>query len=326
MKKACVIVVWFGKLPDYYRFWEQSCGTNADVVDFLLVTDQDYCPTVPNVRVQKTSMEQLREKMSRKLGMEVSFEKPFKSCDFRPAYGVIFEQELEDYEYWGHCDLDQVFGDLRILMDRKDLRNYDKIGRSGHLTLYRNGSEMNGLYRQAGALYGWETVFTSPANYAFDERTGICRIAREQGTRYLNIVDLRADIRVRTHRLEINAARNYSKQVFYWEKGHLYRAYMEDDTLRTEEFIYIHFQKKQLADFCQTLPDSVYIGRKGFFPKTGAVTPADMDRYNPADSKLRQLLDTVRYFWKKVMAYLRSDKTQRCVWMAQKRIGKERYD
>ena len=325
MAKACVIVVWFGKLPEYYRFWEQSCGMNTGVVDFLLVTDQLHTPSAANVRVQECTMEQLRQKMSQKLGLTASFEKAFKSCDFRPAYGVIFDEELTGYEYWGHCDLDQVFGDLRILLDQ-DLSGYDKIGRSGHLTLYRNCPEMNELYRQAGALYDWKTVFTTPVNYAFDERTGICRIAREQGTRYLNIVDLRADIRVRTHRLEINAARNYEKQVFYWEDGHLYRVFVEDGQLRTEEYIYIHFQKKQLPDCCKAPCDAFYIGREGFFPKTGPVTVQDCDRYNRTDSGLRQRLDTVKYFWKKTMDYLGSNKAQRRVWMAQKKIGKERYD
>ncbi|MBE6924268.1 MAG: hypothetical protein E7466_03390 [Ruminococcaceae bacterium] len=326
MAKACVIVVWFGKLPEYYRFWELSCGRNAGVADFLLVTDQPHTPAVPNLRVQQCTMEQLRQQISEKLGIEASFEKPFKSCDFRPAYGVIFEQELAGYEYWGHCDLDQVFGDLRILIDRPDLEQYDKIGRSGHLTLYRNCPEMNGLYRQAGALYDWETVFTTPANYAFDERTGICRIAREQGTRYLNTCDLRADIRVRTRRLEINAAKNYVNQLFYWEDGHLYRAYLDGNQIRTEEFIYIHFQKKQLADRCEGVSNAFFIGREGFFPKTGDVTGADFDRYNRPDSGLRQRLDTVKYFWKKTMDYFRSNKAQRKVWMSQKRIGKERYD
>jgi hypothetical protein len=271
-------------------------------------------------------MEQLRQKMGRKLGMEVSFEKPFKSCDFRPAYGEIFDEELAGYEYWGHCDLDQVFGDLGILLNRADFGCYDKIGRSGHLTLYRNGPEMNGLYRRAGALFDYETVFTSSANYAFDERTGICRIAQGHGVAYLNIVNLRADIRVRTRRLDINASHNYEQQVFYWENGRLFHAFMEDGQIRTEEYVYLHFQKKQLADHCQDQDGAFYIGRDGFFPKDGPVCPEDFDRYNKADSGLRQRLDTLKYFWQKLMDYFHSNKAQRKIWMSQKRIGKERYD
>lgn len=325
-KKACIIVVWFGKLPEYFGFWERSCWMNEACADFLLVTDQDYTPGFSNIHVQKTTMVELKRKMSEKLGLSASFEKPFKSCDFRPAYGVIFSEELAGYEYWGHCDLDQVFGDLRLLMERADFGDFDKIGRSGHLTLFKNIPQMNELYRREGALFDYQTVFTTPENYAFDERTGICRIAQQQKIPYLNIVDLRADIRVRTRRLEINAAKNYEKQLFYWDNGHLYRAFMVDGEIREEEYIYIHFQKKKLKNLCGSIPGAFFIGREGFFEKNAPVTAADFDQYNPADSGLSNRLDSVKYYCKKMMDYLHSAKAQRRVWMAQKRISNEVYE
>lgn len=323
--KACIIVIWFGKLPGHFRFWERSCAMDREYADFLLVTDQDYTSSSSNIHVIRTTMEQLRARISQTLGLEVSFEKAFKACDFRPAFGEIFRQELQGYEFWGHCDLDQVFGDLGLLMDRKDLERYDKIGRSGHLTLFRNNEEMNGLFRQEGALFDYQTVFTTRENYAFDERTGICRIAQKQGTRYLNICALRADIRVRTRRLEINEAQNYPRQLFYWEDGQLYRAYMLDGEIRQEPFIYIHFQKKKLPDCCPEDVEAFFIGRDGFFPKTGPVCPEDLERYNAQDSALARKWDTARYYFKKIGDYLRSPKGQRKVWMAQKKIGGERY-
>ncbi len=326
VRKACFIVVWFGKLPEYFGFWERSCWMNEAYADFLLVTDQDYVPGFSNIHVQKTTMADLKRKMSEKLGLPASFEKPFKSCDFRPAYGVIFDQELAGYEYWGHCDLDQVFGDLGILMNRPDFAGYDKIGRSGHLTLFKNNQAMIALYRQEGALFDYQTVFTTPENYAFDERTGICRIAQRQKVAYLNIVDLRADIRVRTRRLEINAAKNYEKQLFYWENGHLYRAFIDDGQMKEEEYIYIHFQKKKLKNFCGEIPSAFFIGREGFCEKCGPVTAEDFDRYNQEDSGLSNRLDSLKYYCNKLKDYVRCSKGQRRVWTAQKRISNEVYE
>ena len=325
-RRACIIVVWFGKLPEYFGFWEHSCGANEAYADFLLVTDQEYTPAFSNIHVQQTTMADLRQKMSDKLGLCASFEKTFKSCDFRPAYGVIFDRELEGYEYWGHCDLDQVFGDLGILMDRADFAEYHKIGRSGHLTLFRNTPEMNELYRREGALFDYRTVFATPENYAFDERTGICRIAQKQKVPYLNIVNLRADIRVRTRRLEINGLKNYDKQLFYWDNGHLYRAYVVDDQIREEEFTYIHFQKKKLRNLCGSIPGAFYIGREGFFEKQTSVTMADFEKYNAVDSGFSTRMNTLKYYCKKMKDYLKSPKAQRRVWMAQKRISNEVYE
>lgn len=324
--KACIVAVWYGRLPEYFSFWERSCGMNEHQADFLLVTDQSCTPAYPNIRVLRLRMAELKEKIGNSLKMTVSFDKPFKACDFRPAFGVIFGEELKAYEYWGHCDLDQVFGDLSMLLERADLGKFDKIGRSGHLTLYRNISRVNNLFREDGALYGYETVFQSPANYAFDERTGICRIAKKQQMSYLNIVALRADIRVRTRRLEINGAKNYQKQLFYWENGHLYRAFLADGQICTEEFLYLHFQKKKLRNCCGRVSDAFFIGREGFFEKIHAVTAADFDRYNPGDSKLRCCRDTVGYYFGKLMDYCGSDPLQKQVWLAQKKIGHETYD
>lgn len=42
----------------------------------------------------------------------------------------------------------------------------------------------------------------------------------------------------------VNDERDTAYQVFYWENGKLYRAYLEGGNVRTDEFIYLHFQKK----------------------------------------------------------------------------------
>lgn len=313
-------------MPEYYKYWTESCVRNQNCADFLVITDQKVRQDYPNIRILNTTMDALKQRIGDHFGMKISFEKAFKACDFRPAYGEIFANELQGYAYWGHCDLDQVWGDLRLLLDREDLDTYDKIGRSGHLTLFRNDPAVNGLYRQDGALYDWKTVFSSSSNYAFDERTGICRIAQKQGTPYLNIVKLRADIRVRTRRLEINGEKNYDKQLFYWENGHLYRAYQTDGQIHQEPFVYIHFQKKKLRSFCEGMPNAFFIGREGFYPKTGPVTAADFDRYNSADGKIPQIFDTVKYYSNKLKDYFGSNQDQKQVWMAQKKIGNENYD
>ena len=38
---------------------------------------------------------------------------PYKLCDYKPVYGLIFDEDLQDYDFWGHCDVDLIFGDIR---------------------------------------------------------------------------------------------------------------------------------------------------------------------------------------------------------------------
>ena len=49
--KICIIIVWFGKFPDYFKLWEMSCAYNKNITDFLLVTDQLVEHESPNINV-----------------------------------------------------------------------------------------------------------------------------------------------------------------------------------------------------------------------------------------------------------------------------------
>lgn len=324
MNKICIIIIWFGKFPDYFKLWEMSCAYNKNVADFLLITDQHPENLSQNIRITETTIQELQKKMSSSLGFEVCFEKPFKSCDFRPAFGQIFTEELKGYQYWGHCDMDQIFGDLSILSPY--LEKFEKIGRSGHLTLYKNNDRMNGLYQQSGALFDYKNVFTSNANYAFDERTGICRIAQKNEVSYKNITKLRADLTVKAKQLVMNDVRNYPEQLFYWEHGHLYRAFYTNGTIHQDEFIYLHFQKKHLPFCCDRIPESFYIGKNGFFEKNGDVTKEDFITYNKKESHIMKVVHSGRYYFHKMISYIKMNSEQRKIWTAQKRIGNEKYE
>lgn len=38
-KPVCFIIPYFGKLPEMFYFWAESCRKNSFFFDFLLVTD-----------------------------------------------------------------------------------------------------------------------------------------------------------------------------------------------------------------------------------------------------------------------------------------------
>ncbi len=95
---------------------------------------------------------------------------PYKLCDFKPAYGFLFEDYIQDYEYWGHCDCDLVFGDLETLLTPILKEGYDKVFAVGHLTIYRNTVENNRRFMKP--LHGrdiYKEAFTTSKIYVFDE-------------------------------------------------------------------------------------------------------------------------------------------------------------
>jgi hypothetical protein len=93
----------------------------------------------------------------------------YKLCDFRPAYGDLFADDIDE-PFWGHCDIDVIWGRLDAFlpaaMFENDIISGHANGLCGTFALYRNCSRINSLYR---SMPGLGDVFTSCKHFAFDE-------------------------------------------------------------------------------------------------------------------------------------------------------------
>lgn len=242
--KVCIIVCYFGKLPEYFKLWYKSASLNSEF-DFLILTDQSNVKEASNIRVEKISIQEFSKYCSDKLKLNIDLSKPYKVCDLRPAYGIIFEKYLQDYDFWGHCDLDQIWGRLNKFINDEILDNFDKINCCGHLTLYRNNLFINNLYKCKGSAYSYKEVFCSKYNYAFDELSGIEKIAKKQKIKKINI-NCFLDIDRRFKEYLACNQENFNKQIFVYTNGKLIQFYIdkEKNNIQNKEFAYIHFQQK----------------------------------------------------------------------------------
>lgn len=287
MEKIAVISVYYGKLPPYYKLWLRSCELNS-TIDFIFVTDIELDWLPDNVHQINMSFSNFHNLIENKLGLDIRLDAPYKICDYRPMFGKIFEDYLGEYDYWANCDMDMIFGDLRKFFNENDLNKYDRFLHLGHLSLYRNTPECNQYYKLSGSKCGtWKDVVTNPDNCLFDEWSGVYGIFHENN---IPMFEKRifADISMiySRFRLALNDP-NYDQQVFYWEDGHVYRTYWENDKENTEEFIYIHFKKRNLQkedlDACSTR--AFFIGPNGFEEKNGKAQIQDVERINPFHGK-----------------------------------------
>jgi hypothetical protein len=201
----------------------------------------------------------------------------------RPAYGLLFNDYLIGYDYWGHCDFDVIWGDLRNFFDTYHIEEYDRFLPLGHLCLYRNDEENNRRFMLSGSRYGYKKVFTSEKNFAFDEMTGIGRIYLENNFKVFHN-RIFADISniYKRYRLAMGDI-NYEQQVFFWRDGKVYRAYMVDNEIKEEEFIYIHFKERgQLPFEKECLASSMFfITYNGFYAGKMPIRISDIESYNP---------------------------------------------
>lgn len=170
MYSIAYVVPYFGKFPKGFQFWLMSCGCNPSI-DWLIFTDDhteyDY---PPNVKVTYWSFDKMRERAQQIYDFPISLDRPYKLCDFKPAYGEIFAEELKGYDFWGDCDIDLVWGDIRKFYTDEILSKYEKIGFNGHSMLFKNTPEVCSRYRTHidGAL-DYHEALGNDKGYAFDE-------------------------------------------------------------------------------------------------------------------------------------------------------------
>lgn len=167
-----LVSVWMGPLPAELPLFLQGCRANPSV-SVLLPCDQpapDHLP--PNVRWLPMTLAEFNARASRQLGVPVHVKRGYKLCDLKPVYGVVFEEELAGQDFWGVCDLDLVFGDLRHFLTEAFLASGDLFSfrgpwwLSGALQLYRAASPATRLYEQ---VPGWPRIVADETYRGMDE-------------------------------------------------------------------------------------------------------------------------------------------------------------
>lgn len=291
MHSLLTISCYFGKLPEHFPMFLKSVEMNP-TVDFLLITDCKVDDTPSNFRVYNCSFEEMRERIQELFDFSIVLDRPYKLCDYKPVLGLAFSEYLEGYDFWGYCDLDMIFGDIRAFLSDSVLEQYDKIYKLGHLTYYRNNDENNARYR----LDNWLTykeAFTTSEIVAFDEIAGMQNIFDKHGfptyfsRDYADITYGKVRFTLSYFQIpeELVPTNNYDKQVFYWENGKVFRAYLKDGEILREEFIYIHFSKrKMLLNDVDESCGAFFITKDGLYPITCDISEDDFDRYNTASS------------------------------------------
>lgn len=247
--KITYIIPYFGKLRNDINLWLETCKYNK-TINFLIITDDKTSYKYPdNVKVIYEKFEILKKKINKLLGFEVKLEKAYKLCDFKPAYGEIFSEYITDCDFWGHCDMDMLWGDIRHVVTDDVLNEYDKIGFLGHSTIYRNTPEVNARYKLKinNIGYDYKDVFTSDKSFHFDE-TYMNFLYKSNGWKIFEEVyfaDL-TEYHYNFYLTNIEKNRNFDRQIFLWQKGILKRYYLKKHEIKCDNFMYIHFLKRKM--------------------------------------------------------------------------------
>lgn len=167
-----LICVYFGRFPSYSSLFFKSAGSNSDV-SFLIFTDQTPPPFLPaNIRFVRMGAPAFEELASRKLGQIMRLHSTRKLCDYKPAYGLIFSDYICRSIYWGHIDMDIVWGNISRFMQEPMAGGVQVIsadGRrlSGPLTIYENTPQLCNLFRKIPDVFN---KLNSGKSFDLDEK------------------------------------------------------------------------------------------------------------------------------------------------------------
>ena len=155
IKNASIILIqlWIGKIPDY--FWYHYETTKNLDIDFLFVTDQDLELNSRNYKVIKVDIELLEKIIKSKIGIDYKINNLRNVCILKSSLGDLFSEHLNGYDFFGHYDIDTLFGDLRKFVD-PHLESFDVVSFgeknyhdriSGPLTIIRNTEQNRTIYK-----------------------------------------------------------------------------------------------------------------------------------------------------------------------------------
>lgn len=204
------------------------------------------------------TLEQIREIAEAKFDFSVCLKSAYKLCDYKPSYGFLFEEYINNYSYWGHCDCDLIFGKLGSFLDPLFEEGYDKIFASGHLTFYKNNFENNRRFMKPynGRLI-YKEAFETDNIYVFDEdirEDNVHRLFLEDKAKVFQ-TDLSMNVSpsfARIRRSYYNSKMHnfcwepFKEARYYWNDGRIIEYYLDCGRLQKKEYLYIHLQSRKM--------------------------------------------------------------------------------
>ncbi len=163
--KKLIITPYFGQFPEWFHKFEPPAG-----YDWLL----------------DVNFNGFKKRVKERFGIEYPGTwGSTKVWDYRCAFGLLYAEELEGYDYWSHMDFDMVFGDVNKWFPDEEIEKLDIWSNHGTYicgpwTLYRNDRMINNLFLHHP---DWKKLLLMPESTGWVEE-GYSRIVEQSGLKY----------------------------------------------------------------------------------------------------------------------------------------------
>lgn len=322
LSRVGIVLPYFGNLPNYFPLFLLSCRYNP-TIDWLVYTDSNQETDWPdNVKVCRTSFDAFRARIQAHFDFPVSLDTPYKLCDFKPTYGDTLQEDLAEYDFWGHCDCDLIFGDLRRFLTEDLFQNNLRILCCGHLSLYKNVPEVNRYYRTQQSI-DYRNVLQSPGAFSFDEWPGLSECWLQDGLPYYGkLIYDEPTVGVEDFRPvnitpggyigpyhnqpdESGRFRRMKNILYRWNQGTLERCWTEKAQLSFEEIAYVHLQKRKMSYDPECLGSDAFLIVPNRFLPSRELTADIVQQLSPVSrsktTRIRLLKDGLKVAWCEVI-------------------------
>lgn len=248
-----------GPFPNFFPLWMESVRNNPSI-DFYMVTDQEPLNNKPlNLFFIKKTLSEVKAFFEERLSMKICLKQPYKLCDYKCIWWMFIEDKLQEYDFYGHCDVDLIFGDMRHFLDDDFLSKYDKYFDCGNLILYRNTEENKYMYKKSilkeNMAYPYTRVFKTDYACYFDEFMGMSILSWQYNPGYYDQTTEAYIQDFSWKRLDFNSYITGKSFIFHVKNGKLYEInvnkrgeIIEDisDGYEGREILLAHIQKRKM--------------------------------------------------------------------------------
>ncbi len=176
MIKKVFLQTQFGKPHSWTQEYFDNCNKLEKYGWYWKIFTPNDIKSQGNVEVIKMTLEEFDALILDKCAVNpenyLENELPHKLVsDYYPAYGLIFEDYIKDFDYWGHTNWDIVYGRLDKFIPDSEISKYDiwtdDVNTiNGIFTLYKNETYINLLFM---SIPEWKEMFVRHQLFGVDE-------------------------------------------------------------------------------------------------------------------------------------------------------------
>jgi len=219
------------------------------MIEVLLLCETPPPFSLPeNVRCRPITREELLHRLNSVTDLDIRSISGHKLCDFRPFFGLAFADQVSEFEFWGFCDMDLMFGDLSSVLTARELEATDIFTAhdsqlAGHFSFFRNTGAIN---EAAFRIDNWRVKCSQPDTCLLEELDFPKALRLDRSLRWACPEALDRELEKKFCSFGVTFdflgavahTKSASPALVRWRDG---RAHFADASGRDSEVLYVHF-------------------------------------------------------------------------------------